>query len=112
MNLIRIIFVVGLLTLSGSVPAVAEDPCENEGLVVKNLSFTNLWYTKSDGSCTIWQRDHIFTIKPNDKVQIFSDLICKTSYCGSQPAYDDYRSMDADGDCRVRILPGCTISDM
>ncbi len=26
--------------------------------------------------------------------------------------YADYKSLDTDGDCRVRILPDCNISDM
>lgn len=88
------------------------DPCKKEGLVVKNLSMTNLWYKIDNGDCIIWKRNYTFVIKPENTIKIFSDLVCETLYCAENPTYADYKSSDTDGDCRVRILPGCNISDM
>ncbi len=91
----------------------AEAPAPKEGIVVKNLTlFDDLWYRKNNGDCIMWRRDHIIAIKPEDTIEIFSDLVCKTPYCAGPPTYADYKSLDTDGDCRVRILPDCNISDM
>lgn len=93
--------------------ATQEDSCKQEGIVVKNLTlFDDLWYRKNNGDCIVWRRDHIIAIKPEDTIEIFSDLVCKTPYCAGPPTYADYKSLDTDGDCRVRILPDCNISDM
>jgi len=92
--------------------AIGEDPCGEEGLIVKNLTLVNLWYKKNSGNCTIWQRDHIFVIKAEDTIEIFSDLICETPYCGDSLSYIDYKSFDTNGNCRVKIFSGCNLSDM
>jgi hypothetical protein len=92
--------------------ATGKDPCGEEGLIVKNLTLVNLWYKKNSSDCIMWRRDHIIAIKPEDTIEIFSDLVCKTPYCAGPPTYADYKSLDTDGDCRVRILPDCNISDM
>ena len=33
--------------------AVDEDPCKDQGITVKNLSFTDIWYKSEGGSCII-----------------------------------------------------------
>jgi hypothetical protein len=103
------------ILVSFTIPLFAlaeEDPCWKEGIVVKNLSMTDRWYKKNKGNCTIWQRNHIFVIKPKDTVEIFSDLVCKTPYCAGIRTYSDYKSIDINNNCRVKILSGCNISDM
>jgi len=109
-------FLISLLVIpawSQSEEGITEkDPCQESGIVVKNLDVKNLWYKKDDGACFLWKRNHIFTIKPGETVDIFSDLTCETFYCNENPKYQTYKSFDADNNCRVRILPGCAISDM
>jgi len=91
--------------------AVDEDPCKDQGITVRNLSFKEIWYKRQVGSCIILKRNYSFTIKPEEEIRLFSDSVCETPYC---PActYSDYKSYDADGDCRVKILPENTLSDM
>jgi hypothetical protein len=72
----------------------------------------NLWYKKNGGACSIWRHEHRFTIKPQDTITLYSDMDCKTLYCPEHPAYKDYKSLDANGSCGVRILPNCNLSDM
>jgi len=97
-----------------AVPLSAEgkDPCGREGIIVKNMTMIDLWYRKDGGNCTIWIHNHIFRIKPKDIIEISSDLTCKKKYCKNPPTYRDYRSSDTNGDCSVRILPDCNLSDM
>jgi hypothetical protein len=92
--------------------AVAKDPCGEEGIIVKNLTTINLWYKKNNGDCTIWRNNHIFRIRPEDSVEIFSDLACSKLYCGDNPTYEKYKSLDVNSNCAVRILPLCNLSDM
>jgi len=80
--------------------------------MVRNATMLDLWYKKNDGDCTIWIHEHLFTIKPEDTIKIFSNSNCQTLYCKSNPTYEDFKSIDANGDCRVKILPNCTLSDM
>lgn len=54
----------------------------------------------------------MFSMYPEDTVGVYSDLTCQTLYCGVEHMFHDYRSVDANNDCRVRILPGCNLSDM
>ena len=91
--------------------AVDEDPCKDQGITVRNLSFKEIWYKRQGGSCIILKRNYSFTIKPEEEIRLFSDNVCETPYC---PActYIYYKSYDADGDCRVKILPEDTLSDM
>jgi hypothetical protein len=91
--------------------AVDEDPCKDQGITVKNLSFTDIWYKRQGGSCTMLKRNYFFIIKPEEEIGLFSDMVCEKSY-GPARIYQDYKSHDADGDCRVKILPGSTLSDM
>ena len=88
------------------------DPCLESGIVVKNLTLKDLWYKKDGGACYLWKRNYMFTIKSNETFDICSDLACETLYCDENPTYQTYKSFDTDNNCRVRILTGCTISDM
>ena len=101
-----------LVILVASSFAATKDPCAEEGIIVKNLTMLDLWYKKNGGECTIWIHNHIFVIKPDDTIDIFSDLICKTPYCKDNPTYEIYKSFDKNRDCRVKILPDCSLSDM
>jgi hypothetical protein len=110
------ILIVCLLSVFCAVPLFAaqdKDACKEEGIVVKNLTLNDdLWYKKNDGDCMIWRRDHLFVITPKDAIEIFSDLLCEMPYCEKTFSYADYKQADADGNCRVRILPDCNLSDM
>lgn len=106
------IFVFVFLITPFSFVNSGENSCISEGIVVKNLTLSDLWYKKNKGSCFKWKRNKIFNIRSEDSVEIFSDLACATYYCKDVFPFDYYRSFDNDRDCRVRILPNCTISDM
>lgn len=110
----RLLLTFGVvLTLPQLCPAApAEDPCREKGVIVKNLTTRDLWITKDGGDCYLWDENKTFSIKPEEKVGIFSDLICKTRYCENVGSYIDYRSFDANGDCVIRVLPGCNLSDI
>jgi hypothetical protein len=88
-----------------------EDPCKDQGITVRNLSFKEIWYKQKDGDCTILKRNYSFNIKPNDEIRLFSDMVCETPYC---PAckYSDYKAYDANNDCRVKILPVNALADI
>jgi hypothetical protein len=92
--------------------APEEDHCGREGIVVRNATMLDLWYKRNGGDCRIWIDEHLFKIKSGESVDIYSDMNCKTLYCAKNPEYKDYKSFDTDGDCRVKILPNCTLSDM
>jgi hypothetical protein len=89
-----------------------EDRCSEQGIIVRNATMLDLWYKKNGGGCSIWIHEHLFTIKPEDGIDIFSDLNCQTLYCNNNSTYKAYKSVDSDGDCRVNIYPNCTLSDM
>ena len=91
--------------------AVDEDPCKDQGITVKNLSFTDIWYKREGDSCIILKRNYSFSIKPEEEIGLFSDMICEKPY-GPARKYLDYKSYDANGNCRVKILPESTLSDM
>jgi hypothetical protein len=93
-------------------PAITKDRCGEEGIVVKNLTTINLWYKKNSGDCTIWRKNHIFRIGPEDTIEIFSDLACSNLYCEDNPTYKKYKALDVNSNCGVRILPLCNLSDM
>jgi hypothetical protein len=101
-----------LSTLFPMFPAFAEDLCAEGGILIKNMTMLDLWYRRDDGECAIWIHNHVFVIKPKEKVKIYSDMVCETLYCTDNPSYKDYKAADADGNCRVKILPYCTLSDM
>jgi hypothetical protein len=112
----RFCFVVFIIILclfcAAPLSAIAEDRCSDESIIVKNLTTINLWYKKNSGNCTIWRNNHIFRIGPKDSVEIFSDLACSKLYCEDNPTYEKYKSLDVNGNCGVRILPICNLSDM
>jgi hypothetical protein len=100
-----------LLLPQMTVHVMAEDQCGEQGITVRNATMLDLWYKKNDGACSIWIHEHLFRIKQGENVKIFSDMNCQTLYCASNPAYKDYQSVDANGDCFVNIFPNCRISD-
>ena len=89
-----------------------EDTCRETGIYIGNQTMLNVWYTRNGGPCTIWVEAHILIAKSEDTLIIYRDMTCKTDYCSKNPTYDVYKSLDANQNCRVRILPGCTLSDM
>jgi len=100
------------LSVEPSYGTADDDPCSQSGIVVRNATMLDLWYKKGGGPCSIWTHEHRLIIKPKDMVRIYSDMECKTLYCSKNPTYKDYKSLDANGDCGVRILPDCDLSDM
>ena len=109
--LLVMVVILGAFSLQSACGA-QEDGCRQKGVLVRNLSMRDLWYAQNNGPCTILVKDHSFLIKPGDKIGIFSDMICKTLYCRNKTVYKDFKASDVNGDCRVRILPECTLSDM
>jgi hypothetical protein len=101
-----------ILLASPVLAETEEDLCREAGIIVRNATMLDLWYKKNGGQCSIWIHEHLFTIKPEDSINIFSDLNCQTAYCTNNPIYKDYKAVDVTGDCRVKILPNCTLSDM
>jgi len=100
------------LALFPLLASAGEDPCRQMGIYIGNQTMLNLWYTRNGGPCTICVEAHIFSIKSEDTLIIYRDMTCKTEYCSKNPTYDVYKSFDANENCRVRILPDCTLSDM
>ena len=105
-------FMVIALTLFPVSTSADEDFCREKGIYIGNQTTRHVWYTRNGGPCTIWNDGHILIMKPEDTLIIYRDMTCKTEYCSENPTYDAYRSLDADRNCRVRILPNCTLSDM
>jgi len=106
------VFMVIALTLFPLLASADEDPCREMGIYIGNQTILDVWYTLNAGPCTIWVFSHILIVKPEDTLIIYRDTICKTDYCSKNPTYDVYKSFDANQNCRVRILPDCTLSDM
>ena len=100
------------LTLIPLLALADEDTCRETGIYIGNQTMLDVWYSRNGGPCTIWVHGHILIIKPEDTLIIYRDMICKTEYCSKNPTYDVYKSLDANKNCRVRILPDCTLSDM
>ena len=103
---------VTALTLFPVLASANEDPCREKGIYIGNQTMLDVWYTRDGGPCTIWNHGHILIIKPEDALIIYRDMTCKTEYCSKNPTYDVYKSVDAGQNCRVKILPDCTLSDM
>jgi hypothetical protein len=99
------------LTLIPLLALADEVTCRETGIYIANQTM-DLWYTRNGGACTIFATGHLIIIKPEDTLIIYRDMICKTEYCSNNPTYDVYKSFDANQNCRVRILPDCTLSDM
>ena len=99
------------LTLIPLLALAGEDTCRETGIYIGNQTM-DLWYTRNGGACTIFVTGHLIIIKPADTLIIYRDMICKTEYCSKNPTYNDYKFLDANRNCRVRILPECDVSDM
>jgi hypothetical protein len=104
-------FMVIALTLIPLLALADEGTCRETGIYIANQTM-DLWYTRNGEACTIFASGHLIIIKPKDTLIIYRDMICKTEYCSKNPTYDVYKSFDANQNCRVRILPDCTLSDM
>jgi len=119
-------FIVKRIPFHGMVPALMvialtlfpvwasadEDPCREMGIYIGNQTMLDVWYTRDGGPCTIWSHGHILIMKPEDTLIIYRDMTCETNYCSKNTTYDVYKSLDANQNCRVRILPDCNLSDM
>ena len=104
-------FMVIALTLIPLLAFADEGTCRETGIYIANQTM-DLWYTRNGGACTIFATGHLIIIKPEDTLIIYRDMICKTEYCSNNPTYNDYKFLDANQNCRVRILPECNVSDM
>ena len=112
-NTYTVLFIFLLFVIfTGPLYADTEDPCAGEGIIVKNMTTIALWRKENGGVCRLWSDYVVFRIKPEDNIEIFSDFYCQNFYCKDNPTYPVYKSLDTNGDCRVRILPGCRLSDM
>ena len=89
-----------------------EDSCRETGITVGNQTMLIVWYTRDGGPCTLWSRGHLLKITPYDRLILYKDMTCQTEYCAANLTYDVLKSLDANQNCRVRILPDCTLSDM
>ncbi len=88
-----------------------EDPCRDQGITVKNLTFKELWFKRKDGECTLLNRNHSFTVKPGEEIGLFSDMVCQTLYCAACN-YANFKAYDTNNDCRMKMLPENAFSDM
>lgn len=90
--------------------AADEDPCAGQGVTVRNLSLDDLWYMREGSGCVMLKRNYSFVLQPETSIGVFSDMLCTEQFCPLL-RYGDYKSYDADGNCRVKILSGCALSD-
>jgi hypothetical protein len=105
------VFLLWFFSTASVCVAEEGDTCADQGITVRNHSLDDKWYKRQEGQCTLLKRDYSFTIKPQENVGVFLDMVCETPFCPSLK-YADYKSSDENRDCRVKILPGCAISDM
>ena len=105
-------FMVIALNLFPLLASADEDPCLKTGIYILNQTQVGSWITRNEGPCTGWTRNFLLTIKPEDALIIYADSECKTEYYSNNPTYNDYKSLDANQDCRVRILLDRTLSDL
>ena len=103
-----------VMTLNSFPPSASadEDPCRETGIYILNQTQVHQWFTRNEGPCTHWTHHYLLTIKPEDALLIYRDLECKTEYFSKNPTYHDYKSVDANQDCKVRILLDSTLSDL
>ena len=104
--------VVIAMALSPLGVSAEEDSCRETGMTVGNQTMLNVWYTRDGGPCTLWSRGHLLKIKPEDTLMLYRDMACSTAYCSTNLTYGVLKSLDANQNCRVRVLPDCTVSDM
>ncbi len=89
-----------------------QDQCKERGIIVKNLTTRDLWFKRDGGECYLWDENKTFAVRAGERVEIFSDLVCETRYCENIRSYEDYRAFDTNGDCSIRVLPACSLSDI
>lgn len=100
------------LSLFTLLASADEDPCRKTGICILNMTQLGSWVRLNGGPCTIWHRNYLMPVKPGDVLIIYSDIECKKEYYSKNPTYHDYKSFDANQDCRVKILPDRTIGDL
>jgi hypothetical protein len=100
------------LTLFPLLASADEDPCRKTGICILNMIQLGSWVRRNEGPCSIWHRNYLMPVKPGDVLIIYSDMECQKEYYSKTPAYEDYKSFDANQDCRVKILPDRTIEDL
>jgi len=89
-----------------------EDPCVKTGIYILNQRQVNLWFRRNGGPCTFWEHHYLLNLKPEETLIIYTDMDCKTEHFSKNPTYDVYKSLDANRDCKVRILFDGTLSDL
>jgi hypothetical protein len=109
---VLLLFNVFPITLFPLLSSAEGDVCSETDLYIKNLTTLDVWYARNGGACTFWPHDHILILKPGETLLIYQDMTCKTVYCSQEQSYDNYKSLDVNHNCRVRILPDCKLSDM
>lgn len=92
--------------------AVNAAHCKKEGVAVRNLTLVDRWYRKNEGDCSLLRQYYSFVVGPDDTVEIFQNMTCETPYCKDKLGYEDFRRIDENGNCRVRIILDCDLSDM
>jgi len=107
-----LVLMVMALTAFPLLAPAQEDPCSKTGIYILNQTQRDSWFTRNEGSCTFWAHHYLLTIKPGDAFIIYKDIDCKTEFFSGNPTYDGYKSLDANQDCRVRILFNGTLSDL
>jgi hypothetical protein len=105
-------FMAIALTLFPLLASADEDLCREKGIYIMNQSQLNAWFTRDGGPCTFWVHNYLLTIKPEDTLIIYGDIDCKTEYFSENRTYDAYKSLDANQNCKVRILLDRTLSDL
>ena len=100
------------LTLFPLLASADEDPCRKTGICILNMIQLGSWVRRNEGPCSIWHRNYLMPVKPGDVLIIYSDMECQKEYYSKTPAYEDYKSFDANQDCKVRILFDGTLSDL
>ena len=105
-------FMAIALTLFPLLASADEDHCRKTGITILNQTQVHHWFTRNEGPCTHWTHHYLLTIKPDDALIIYTDLECETEHFSKDPTYDVYKSLDANQDCRVRMLFDGTLSDL
>jgi hypothetical protein len=105
-------FLIIALTLFPLLASGDEDHCRETGIYISNQIQLNSYFTMNGGPCTYWRHHFLLAIKPEDTLIVYRDVDCKTERFSKNPTYDVYKSLDANQDCRVRILLDGTLSDL
>jgi hypothetical protein len=108
--LTTVFFLLVMVSAKAASAAAEEDNCRNKVMYVSNQVAVNLWVKRDRGDCFLLKKHKIFKVFPRKTLHIYSDSTCRTEYCTSL-RHEDFKSFDQNGDCRVRILTGCTLSD-